>query len=198
MSIYIISVSDGAIEGISEKLSIKGLVVHTAGSVPMDVFASKIKNYGVLYPLQTFSRLRQVSFSDIPIFLEANTSENLQLLRTVAEAISNKVYQASSAERMQIHLAAVFGCNFVNHIYHLSSQIVQQAGFDFNVLAPLILETAHKALDSGKPNEMQTGPAVRNDCEVMNKHLNMLDSNPEMKKIYEILSENIKKIFHLL
>ena len=192
--LYIISVSDNAIEMLSEHLtSLDGLVVHTAGSVPMDIFAGKIKNYGVLYPLQTFSKSRSVNFSDIPLFIEANSHENLQVLREVAEAISQKVYQASSPERMQLHLAAVFGCNFVNHLYHLSAEIIQQSGFDFAVLAPLLLETAHKALASGKPNEVQTGPAARKDYEVMRKHLDLLSEMPEWK-IYEMLSENIIRI----
>ena len=193
-SLYIVSVSDSAIGTLCENLTrLNGLVVHTAGSVPMKVFADKIKNYGVLYPLQTFSKSRKVSFSDIPVFIEANSDDNLQVLRKVAEAISSRVYNASSAERMQLHLAAVFGCNFVNHLYHLSAQLVRQAGFDFTALSPLILETAHKALASGNPREVQTGPAARNDREVMNKHLELLASHPEWKEIYAMMSENICK-----
>ena len=193
-AMYIISVSDGAIELLSERLTaLDGLVVHTAGSVPMDVFAGRLKNYGVLYPLQTFSKSRQVNFSEIPLFIEANTRDNLHVLQTVVEAISQKVYHASSSTRMQLHLAAVFGCNFVNHLYHLSAQLARLSGFDLSVLSPLILETAHKALACGKPNEVQTGPAARNDCEVMRKHLDLLSALPEMKEIYAMLSENIIK-----
>ena len=191
-SLYIISVSDDAIKSLAGRLAItEGLVVHTAGSVPMDVFAGKMKNYGVLYPLQTFSKLRQVSFFDVPVFIEANTQDNLQKLRKVAQAISHKIYDASSEERMQLHLAAVFGCNFVNSIYHLSAQIARQAGFDFSVLSPLILETAQKAIASGNPKEVQTGPAARNDLNVIRKHIEMLAFRPEWKEIYTILSENI-------
>jgi len=194
-SIYFVSVNDDAIETVAESLTAtNGLFVHSAGSVPIDVFAGKVENYGVLYPLQTFSKLRPVSFSDIPVFIEANTQDNLQILQTVAEAISHRVYHASSAERAQLHLAAVFGCNFVNHLYHLSAQIARQAGFDLDVLSPLILETARKALASGKPNEVQTGPAARNDQKVMQKHLKMLISKPERKEIYSILSESIGAI----
>jgi len=196
-SLYIISVSDDAIESLVEKLTFTdGLVVHTAGSVSMDVFAGKLKNYGVLYPLQTFSKLRPVNFSDMPVFIEANTAENLNKLRTIAKAISLKIYDASSEKRMQLHLAAVFGCNFVNHLYHLSAQIAQQAGFDFSVLTPLILETAQKAIVSGTPKEVQTGPAARNDLKVMRKHIEMLASQPEWKKIYAMLSENIRYLHY--
>jgi len=193
-SLYIISVSDDAIELLAERLTFtEGLVVHTAGSVPMDVFAGKLKNYGVLYPLQTFSKLRPIAFSEIPVFIEANTKKNLQKLRMVAQAISHKIYDASSEERMKLHLAAVFGCNFVNSLYRLSAQIAQQAGFDFSVLSPLILETAQKAVASGNPKEVQTGPAVRNDLNVMRKHLEMLAFRPEWKEFYVLLSEYIMK-----
>ena len=193
-SLYIISVSDDAIESLAEQLTFTGgLVVHTAGSVPMDVFAGKIMNYGILYPLQTFSKLRPVNFSEVPFFIEANTQDNLQKLRMVAQAISHKIYEASSEERMKLHLAAVFGCNFVNHLYHLSAQIVQQAGFDFSILSPLIIETAQKTIESKNPKDVQTGPAARNDLKVMSKHLEMLASEPKWKEIYAILSENISK-----
>ena len=193
-SLYVVSVSDDAIEAVSESLPpTGGMVIHTAGSVPMDVFAGKFENYGVLYPLQTFSKLRPVDFSEIPVFIEANTQKNLQNLRMVAETVSRKVYDASSAERIKLHLAAVFGCNFVNHLCHLSAQITKQAGFEFNVLSPLILETARKALDSGNPEQVQTGPAVRNDQGVMRKHLELLATQPEWKEIYALLSENINK-----
>jgi len=193
-SMYIISVKDDAIESVIKNLcSTDGLVIHTSGSVPMDIFAKKFQNYGVLYPLQTFSKQRPIDFSEIPVFLEASTSENLKIIRTVAEAISRKVYEASSTQRMKLHLAAVFGCNFVNHLYHLSEQIAKQAGFDINVLTPLILETAHKAIVSGKPKQMQTGPAVRNDQGIIPKHIDLLESNPDWQEIYAILTKNIGK-----
>ena len=191
-SLYIISVSDDAIESVSKNLPfINGLVIHTAGSIPMVSISDKCKNYGVLYPLQTFSKYRRVDFTEVPVFIEANSENNLEILRLVAEAISRKVYIASSVERMNLHLAAIFGCNFVNHLFHLASQISQQAGFDFSVLTPLILETVHKALLSRNPKEVQTGPAVRNDLKVMQKHIELLSSHPEWQEIYTILSENI-------
>jgi predicted short-subunit dehydrogenase-like oxidoreductase (DUF2520 family) len=193
--LYIIAVSDDAIESVADRLSLTdGLVVHTAGSVPMSVFAGKMKNCGVLYPLQTFSKSRPVNFADIPVLIEANTPDNLHGLRMVAQAISRRVYDASSAERMQLHLAAVFGCNFVNCLYYMSAQIAQQAGFDFSVLSPLIIETAQKALASGNPEDVQTGPAARNDRNVMRKHSELLDSHPEWKELYAIMSENIRKM----
>jgi len=193
-SLYIFSVSDDAIKSLSERMVFNDrLVVHTAGSVPMDVFANRFKNYGVLYPLQTFSKQRLVDFSEIPVFIEANTPKNLQVIRVVAETIFRKVYDASSEKRMKLHLAAVFGCNFVNHLYNLSAQIAKQAGFDFSVLSSLIFETAHKTLVSGNPEAVQTGPAIRNDRNVMQKHMDLLVSYPEWRDIYSMMSESIRK-----
>ena len=193
-SLYLISVKDDAIESVIKKLpSTDGLVVHTAGSVPLNIFAGKFANYGVLYPLQTFSKSRFVDFSEIPVFLEANTQDNLQILYKVSEAISHRVYEASSAERMKLHLAAVFGCNFVNLLLHFSAEIAKKAGFDFSVLSPLILETVHKAINSGNPKEVQTGPAIRNDQNLMRKHIDLLESQPRFQEIYALLSENIRK-----
>ncbi|MDR1154126.1 MAG: DUF2520 domain-containing protein [Bacteroidales bacterium] len=193
-SLYIISVSDDAIGSVLGSLNPAGLVVHTAGSVPMDIFSGKLDNYGVLYPLQTFSKSRPVDFTGIPLFIEANTPDSLQQLRMVAGAISQKVYCASSEERMQLHLAAVFGCNFVNHLYHLSAQIAQQVGFNFDVLSSLALETARKAIASGNPQQVQTGPAVRGDRHVTDKHLELLAAHPVWQAIYAMLSENIGKV----
>ena len=191
-SLYIVSVSDDAIAPITEKLPLtRQLVVHTAGSMPMEIFAGKLQNYGVIYPLQTFSKSRPVDFADIPFFLEANTSENLQQLRYVAEKISDKVFEAAFAERVQLHLAAVFGCNFVNSLYAVSAEIASQAGFDFGILSSLIFETARKAIDSGSPKSVQTGPAVRNDLNVIQKHLHLLASHPDWQNLYTQLSKYI-------
>lgn len=191
-SLYFVSVSDDAIKDVLESLKqFEGLVVHTAGSVSIDVFSTKFKNFGVFYPLQTFSKQRQIDFSNVPVFLEANSQENLQNLLTVAKSISYKVYTASSEERMKLHLSAVFGCNFVNYLYQLSTQIVNQAGFDFDVLSPLIYETAQKAISSGNPKKIQTGPAVRKDYKVIQKHLDYLSSESDLHKIYSLMSESI-------
>ena len=191
-SLYIISVSDDAIESVSKSIrSTHGLVVHTAACVSMYIFSEKFENFGVFYPLQTFSKGYPVDFSDLPIFLEANTQENLHILLNVAKSISQNVFHASLEEREQLHLAAIFCCNFVNHLYHLSGKIAQRAGFDFKVLSSLISETAKKAIFSGNPNKVQTGPAVRKDRKVMQRHLELLESNPQWHEIYSMLSENI-------
>ena len=191
-SLYIICVSDDAIKPVAEKLPVTdGLVVHTAGSVPMDVLSGKYPNYGVFYPLQTFSKSRAVDFSEISLFLEANTIENLQKLRQIARKVSKKVYNATSDERIQLHLAAVFGCNFVNCLYDIAARIAGKAGFDFEILTPLITEVARKVAASGNPRNEQTGPAVRNDVKVMQKHLELLSDTPDWQNIYARLSECI-------
>jgi predicted short-subunit dehydrogenase-like oxidoreductase (DUF2520 family) len=191
-SLYMMCVSDDAIASIAEKMPpADGLVVHTAGSVPMKVLSDKFRNCGVLYPLQTFSKSRPVDFTEIPLFLETNTPENLQLLRRIAEKISEKVYDATSDERIRLHLAAVFGCNFVNCLYNISAKIVGEAGYDFEILAPLIVETARKALASGNPGKVQTGPAVRNDMRVIQKHSELLSGRPDLQEIYVQLSKYI-------
>jgi predicted short-subunit dehydrogenase-like oxidoreductase (DUF2520 family) len=191
-SLYIIAVNDDSVPPLIDRLPLAGqLVVHTAGSIPMDVFYGKLQNYGVIYPLQTFSKSRPVDFTEIPVFLEANTPENLQVIRNVAGTLSKKIYDADSAERMYVHMAAVFGCNFVNYLYDLSAQIVNRAGFGFEILSPLLLETAGKAIASGDPKKVQTGPAVRNDCNVMQKHLALLAGFPRWKEVYALLSKRI-------
>ncbi len=193
-SLYIIAVKDDAIAPLIEKMPrTESLVVHMAGSIPMDVFSGKLQNYGVMYPLQTFSKKVSVNFAEIPVFVEANTPENLEKLKQVAGKISTRVYSATSAERQLLHLSAVFGCNFVNFMYDIASQIVGQAGFEFETLVPLIMETARKAVHSGNPHEVQTGPAVRNDQAVLQKHMNLLSSRPDLQEVYKVLSENIGK-----
>lgn len=191
--LYIIAVSDDAIPSVIDQLPVSDqLVVHTAGSVSIDIFSGKIKNYGVVYPLQTFSKSRPVDFSVIPVFIEANTPGNTDWLKRVAGKISQKVYLAGSQERVLLHLAAVFGCNFVNYLYGISAGIVEQSGFDFNILAPLLIETAHKAIDSGDPRKVQTGPAVRNDRMVMQKHSELLNAYPALQEIYHLLNRSIR------
>jgi predicted short-subunit dehydrogenase-like oxidoreductase (DUF2520 family) len=190
--LYILAISDNAIEGFIAQLSdLKGLIVHTAGSVPMDVFASKFKNYGVLYPLQTFSASKLLNFRDIPIFIEANTDANLLCLNKLANILSCKVHIATSEERMRLHLAAVFACNFVNRMYSLSAEVLMQSGFSFDVLSALITETAEKAIISGNPKNVQTGPAARNDTKTITNHLEMLKTQPNIKNIYSVLTDNI-------
>jgi predicted short-subunit dehydrogenase-like oxidoreductase (DUF2520 family) len=193
-SLYIISVSDDAISGLVDRLPVKEqLVVHTAGSVPMDIFSGKLENYGVMYPLQTFSKERPVDFSNIPVFIEASSSGNLEKLRMVTQKVSSRVYEMPSDKRIYLHLSAVFGCNFVNSMYGVAADILQETGCSFDVLSSLILETAQKAIISNDPGKVQTGPAIRKDQHVMNKHIALLSDHPEWQDLYIQISRFIKK-----
>lgn len=145
--VYIISVKDDAISNIAEKVgkkAKKGLLVHTAGSINMDVLKGNTQHYGVLYPMQTFSKNRRVDFKPIPCFLEASDEETLKTIRQLAESVSDHVVLADSAKRKKIHLAAVLACNFTNHCYRLAEKVLQEEQIDFNLFLPLIDETAKK------------------------------------------------------
>jgi predicted short-subunit dehydrogenase-like oxidoreductase (DUF2520 family) len=191
--LYIIAVSDDAIADIAQRLCLENqLVVHTAGSIPMSVFHGKLKNYGVFYPLQTFTRSREIHFHEVPVCIEANNPDNLEKLFRLAGLISYKVLSLNSDKRATLHLAAVFACNFTNHMYSAAEQILKKNDMDFSMLHPLIIETAMKAA-SMKPLDAQTGPAVRNNRNLMDKHLKMLEKDPALREIYLLLSENILK-----
>jgi predicted short-subunit dehydrogenase-like oxidoreductase (DUF2520 family) len=159
----------------------------------MEVLGSSTANYGVFYPLQSFSKYRNVDFSGIPICIEAHHAATLLKLQQLAQRLSSSVHQVNSEERKTLHLAAVFVNNFVNHFYTIGYEILQGKKLDFNLLKPLILETAVK-IDSMNPMEAQTGPARRNDQAVINDQLNMLHDQPEFQKIYSFVSESIYHI----
>lgn len=190
--LYIIAVKDSAIPEVLENLSLNEncLIVHTAGSVPMNVLDGFILNYGVFYPLQTFSKSRKVDFSSIPICIEANHPSNLIKLQDLADKLSGSVHQINSDERKTLHLAAVFTNNFVNHFYVLGADILQDKKLNFDLLKPLIRETAEK-IETIHPIAAQTGPAKRNDQSIISAQLKMLHDKPEYQKIYSFVSESI-------
>jgi predicted short-subunit dehydrogenase-like oxidoreductase (DUF2520 family) len=192
--LFIIAVTDESIEFILASVNFgDSLVVHTAGGVSIDIFNPYCKNFGVLYPLQTFSKEKRADFSEIPLCIEANSQENLEILKSLAVTISEKVKVITSGERIWIHLAAVFASNFVNHFYMISKILLEDNNLDFELLKPLIKEAASKAVIHS-PETVQTGPAVRNDKTVMNKHLEMLSDYPEWERLYQLISENIYNI----
>lgn len=189
----IISIKDDAIENtLNELKQFNGIILHTSGSVSLEVFGDDFRNYGVLYPLQTFSITKDVDFSIIPICIEANDSKTLKSISQLAEKLSDKVIEVSSEKRKILHLAAVFACNFTNHLYALSSDLLADYNLEFDILRPLILETALKVQHS-LPNEVQTGPAVRSDEQTLKKHEELLLKQPQLLTIYQTLSESIKK-----
>ena len=189
--IYIVAVSDKAIEAILAKHSWgNALVVHTSGSTPMDILSRYCTNFGVFYPFQTFTIAKKVVFDEVPVCIEANTPQNLEILTSLAQSISRNIKLIDSGQRQQIHLAAVFACNFVNHFYAIGEALLQEKGIDFDILKPLILETAAKAV-AQSPGNSQTGPASRNDQNIMNKHLALLENHPDLKALYETISDRI-------
>lgn len=193
--VYIFSVKDSALEQLISQLcgGEKKVFLHTAGSMPMSVFRGKALHYGVLYPMQTFSKQREVDFSIIPCFIEANDEFALKQIEGLAGQISHRVYQLSSEDRKYLHLSAVFACNFANHCYAASQELLQQHGIPFDVMLPLIDETAAK-VHGMTPKEAQTGPAVRYDENVIGKQIQLLENQPYFQKIYDSMSKSIHEL----
>jgi predicted short-subunit dehydrogenase-like oxidoreductase (DUF2520 family) len=190
---YIIAVKDDAIPEIAAHLKgLKGIVLHTSGATAMDVLAGTGSGYGVLYPLQTFSKTKAVDLTKVPFCIEGDRPDTLEKISAIAYLLSHEVSEVSTEQRKILHLAAVFACNFSNHLYHLSSVLLMQHQLKFDLLKPLIMETAEK-IRYARPAEVQTGPAVRDDRETMRKHLELLRDSPELQRIYELLSDSIKK-----
>ena len=188
--IYIFSVKDSVlVDCISKMPKVKGILVHTAGSIPLSVFDGFTHRAGVLYPLQTFSKSRKVLFTEIPIFIEAFNKKDEDLLSELANLISKNVSILSSEKRKYLHLSAIFACNFVNHLYDLASQVLEEQNLSFDILLPLIKETAAKVCEM-TPREAQTGPAVRYDNLIIQQHIELL-TDENKKKIYEMLSQSI-------
>ncbi|MGO3182883.1 MAG: Rossmann-like and DUF2520 domain-containing protein [Aequorivita sp.] len=188
--IYIIGIPDDAIPTFSESLPFQNkLVVHTSGGVSMDALSTKNRR-GIFYPLQSFSKQREVDFKNIPICIEAENDTDLKLLRNLGECISENVTEISSEQRAKLHTAAVFVNNFTNYLYKIGSDILKEGDLPFDLLKSLILETASK-IETLSPEEAQTGPAKRKDIKTIKKHLSLL-SNPEHRKFYELFTEALK------
>lgn len=194
--VYIVAVKDAALADVI-RAATKGresqLFVHTAGSMPMDMFKGLTVHYGVFYPMQTFSKERLVDFNDISVFLETNDAVSMERLKMLSTTLTTHIYELDSEGRKHLHLAAVFACNFVNHCYALSAEVLAAKGLPFSVMLPLVDETAQK-VHVLSPREAQTGPAVRGDQNVMQMQANMLVGNPAVKQIYEALSNDIQRL----
>lgn len=194
--LYIVSLKDAAFAELLPRMIAgkeKSLWVHTAGSIPMNIWQGHVERYGVLYPMQTFSKRREVDFRQIPFFVEGHSEEETHFLKNVASALSERVYEASSEQRKSLHLAAVFTCNFTNHMYALAAELLKKYGLPFDVMLPLIDETARK-VHQLEPLAAQTGPAIRYDENVINEQLRMLADEPEMRELYRIISGNIHRL----
>lgn len=190
--VYILSVKDDALSGIAASIcgnNRDAVFVHTAGSVPMDIFKNHATHYGVLYPMQTFSKNRKVDFRRIPCFLEASDRQTLELLQQLAATISDHVELADSDKRKKLHLAAVFACNLTNHCYRLAERVLEEEDIDWKLFLPLIDETAKKVTEMS-PKAAQTGPMVRYDTGVMNRQLDLI-SDERTRQIYRLMAESI-------
>ena len=187
--LFIIAITDDAITEVSAAIPFSDeLVVHTSGSVSIEAIDNKNRP-GVFYPLQTFSKSKEVDFKTIPICIETKNEKDFQILEKVAKSISNTVYKINSEQRKALHIAAVFVCNFVNHLYQIGNNICIKNDLPFDILKPLIQETANKILTLS-PNHAQTGPAKRKDIQTINAHLSFL-SDDNQKEIYKMLTKSI-------
>lgn len=195
VDLLIIAVPDTKVEWVANKLpEINGIVVHTSGITGMDCLKA-CRNYGVFYPLQTFTQGREMDISDTPFCIEGATENVKEKLFQLAEQISTVVQYVDSVDRKKLHLAAVFVSNFSNHLYSVSHDFLQSQQLDFSLLLPLIRETAAKVQDV-LPTEAQTGPARRNDQSTLKIHMEMLKSSPVNAKLYRLFTEQIKNKFH--
>lgn len=189
--IYIMAVSDDSIASLSRALPFENrLVAHTSGSVSIHDLDRKNQR-AVFYPLQTFSKDAELDFSEVPICIEVTEKENLQLMKDLAEALGCKPYKITTEQRQTLHLSAVFINNFTNQLYRIAHEISDAKSINFDILKPLIMETARKVQDMS-PYMAQTGPAKRNDKKTIKRHLKQLE-NEEHKAIYELLTASIKK-----
>lgn len=191
--LYIISVKDDAIPGIVAKLSEQNknaVWVHTSGSTGREVFEGVMPNNGVFYPLQTFSKNANVNVAEVPFFLEASDKKSLELLKTLAEKISKKVYEADSVTRRRLHIAAVFACNFANNLWRISDELLKEYNLSMNVLLPLLKVSVEK-LSALSPEDAQTGPAMRGDVKIIENHLKELSGVNQ--EIYRMMSDSILK-----
>lgn len=189
----VVAVPDSIISSLLSELRVSGetIVCHTAGSIGLDVFeGTQIDNRGIIYPLQTFSINRQPDIKEIPILIESDKSTISHKIMELVGTLSDKVYEVDSDRRRMIHLAAVFVCNFVNHMYRTGEMITDKTDLPFEILEPLIRETLNKAQEIG-PENAQTGPAARNDRITIEKHLNLLSFSPTMKDMYEAITNSI-------
>ncbi|WMJ71701.1 DUF2520 domain-containing protein [Cytophagaceae bacterium ABcell3] len=189
--VIVIAVPDDYISEVVAQLQVPdhSIVVHTSGTAPLEVLDG-IKQFGVMYPLQTFSKSKAVQLDNVPFFLEGSDEQVYELIEILVSAVSKHIYRASSADRLSLHVAAVFACNFTNHLYGISDNILKQANLPFDVLKPLIAETMEKAFLLS-PAEAQTGPAVRKDVKTLEKHLSYLSGQPALKDLYKILTKRL-------
>ncbi|SDE51167.1 Rossmann-like and DUF2520 domain-containing protein [Riemerella columbipharyngis] len=193
--LYIISVRDSTIGEVSRKISNPySLVVHTSGSIPLDALEGNYHK-GVLYPLQTFSKSKPLDYKKIPFFIETQFPEDRVILKNFIKNISPKIMYADSTQRQYIHITAVFVCNFVNHLFAKGKEIADREDIPFEYFLPLIEETVEK-IKEVTPKQAQTGPAVRNDKNILVRQENLIQDEMALA-IYKIMNQSIQKMYEL-
>ena len=192
-ALFIIAVSDQAIAEVVAHIALPNgaVLVHTSGTTALKVL-EKFEHRGVFYPIQTFSKNRKINFAQSPIVIEASTLLAKETLVFMANKLKSNYTFLDTEDRKTIHLAAVFACNFTNHLLGIANELLDQKDLDLSILQPLVQETIAKALGSGNPYQCQTGPALRKDEVTMQQHLSMLSTHPDLKHIYQLMSERIK------
>lgn len=190
--LYLIAVSDNAIENVSTQLNVNGLVLHTSGFTAMATLKNN-KRYGVFYGLQTFNKNSKTDLDNVPFLIEASSLEDEKILKHFALSISENVQVANTDQRQALHVAAVFANNFSNHLFAIAKQLLEQHQLSFDLLKPIILQTAQNAV-THNPIDVQTGPVVRNDKATISAHLEVLKQYPEYRQIYELLSKSIREL----
>ncbi len=199
--LFILAVSDDAIPTVAEKLVLpeNSILAHTSGSFPLSELSRLMEVHhdlpvetAVFYPLMTFSKNSSVDFKKTPICIEAHNETIGKRLIEVGKKISNVVYTVNTAERKTLHLAAVFSCNFTNHMFSLAKEILDESDLEFSLIEPLIKATVAKALLSEHPADVQTGPAVRGDMKTIKAHLQLLNENNDLTKVYQTMTQSIQ------
>ena len=192
--LYLLAVHDSAIGAVASRLSANQtgskLFAHTSGATPLAVFHATVERGGVFYPVQTFSVNRATDFSKIPICIDATLERDRQLLLELAQQVGGPVYHLPDDKRTVLHIAAVFVNNFANHLFHIGHEILEKENLPFDLLIPLIRETAAK-LETAPPSTMQTGPAVRGDTATLHRHLAYLEKYPHYQMLYRLLTQSI-------
>ncbi len=196
--VFIIAVSDDAIQELAQDLVLpeNAIVAHTSGSQPLSILGyTGTPNIGVLYPLQTFSKVQKVDFRDVPFFIESENEATENILIALAKSITKKVQRISSEKRKALHVSAVFASNFTNHMLSIATELMHRYGLDPQLLKPLIAETINKSLSIGA-EKAQTGPARRGDLEILDKHIAFLQYDEQVAEIYRVISQHILDQFH--
>ena len=198
--VFFLCVSDDAIAEIIKhlRLPLNAILIHTSGSKSLKEMDELLRVHsdipiktGVFYPIQTFSKMFHVNFNEIPICIESENEDVENLLITLGQDISDITYAVNSEERKVLHVAAVFACNFTNHLMGIAQELVEENDLEFELLKPLIYETFKKAIEAKNIFKVQTGPAVRGDQKIINQHLLFLKQKPDYQQIYRALSEGI-------